>query len=188
MKGFVLAGLLSHLEKQYGEEYTDDLIISMNREVSGVYLSMADYPDDTLDILVQTAAKLLEIPRAMLGKILGIHLFAELLVINSAWVEHNDNGLDLLKSHDMALNALTMAAFPGFVPPSYMCTQINSDMMEITYRSIFMPADMAEGLIGAMLGHYKEHFSIEQKSAEQQVGFNRQFIVRRKIPRHLLSD
>jgi hypothetical protein len=169
MKGFVLAGLLSHLEKQYGEEYTDDLIISMNREVSGVYLSMADYPDDTLDILVQTAAKLLKIPRAMLGKILGIHLFAELLVINSAWVEHNDNGLDLLKSHDMALNALTMAAFPGFVPPSYMCTQINSGILTNT-------------------GHYKEHFSIEQKSAEQQVGFNRQFIVRRKIPRHLLSD
>ena len=187
MKGFVLEGVLAHLEKEYGEKYTDDLIISMNLDVTGLF-AMADYPDDTLDILLQHAAKLLGVPRAKLGKVLGIYLFAELMVINSAWVEQNDNGLDLLKTHDMALRQLTMVSFTGFVPPSYICTQINSERMEIAFHSAFVPECMAEGLIGAMLGHYNERFSIEKKESDQQLGFNRQFIARRKITQHLLAE
>jgi hypothetical protein len=187
MKGFVLTGVLGHIETEYGEKCTDDLIISMNQEVTGLF-GMADYPDDTLDILLQHAAKLLGIPRAKLGKVLGIYLFAELIVINSAWVEQNDNGLDLLRTHDMALRQLTMVSFPDFVPPSYICTPINSEMMKIVFQSTFVPECIAEGLIGAMLGHYNERFSIEKKESDQQLGFTRQFIVRRKITQHLLAE
>ena len=187
MKGFVLEGVVAHIETEYGAQYTDNLIILMNQEVTGLF-AMADYPDDTLDILLQHAAKLLGVPRAKLGKVLGIYLFAELMVTNSAWVEQNDNGLDLLKTHDMALRQLTMVVLPGFVPPSYVCTQINSEMMEVAFQSTFVPGCMAEGLIGAMLGHYNERFSIEQKESDQQLSFTRQFIVRRKITQHLLAD
>jgi hypothetical protein len=187
MKGFVLEGVVAHIETEYGAKYTDDLIISMNQEVTGLF-AMADYPDDTLDIMLQHAAKLLGIPRAKLGKVLGIYLFAELIVINSAWVEQNDNGFDLLKTHDMALRQLTMVAFPDFVPPSYVCTQINAEMMEIVFQSTFVPECIAEGLIGAMLGHYNERFSIEKKESDQQLGLTRQFIARRKITQHLLAE
>jgi hypothetical protein len=186
MKGFMLEGVVGHIEKEYGKKYTDDLMISMNQEVTGLFATV-DYPDDTLDILLQHAAKLLEVPRAKLGKVLGIYLFAELMAINSAWVEQNDNGLDLLKTHDMALRQLTMIALPGFVAPSYVCTQINSEMMEIAFQSTFVPECMAEGLISAMLGYYNERFSIEKKESDQQLGFTRQFIVRRKITQHLLA-
>ena len=180
MKGFVLDGMMGFLARQYDKNLVSELIISMGHPAGGVYLSMADYPDNTLDLLTENAANLLEIPKQKLAKILGVYLFSELLALNPKWIEQSQNSFEWLKHHDLALHAITEVGFPGFVPPSFDCTAITENILEVNYRSTFLPALMAEGLIDAGSHHYKEHFSIEKVSENPQVGFNQKFILRRK--------
>ena len=82
MKGFVLAAMVGHLEKQYGDQFSSELLQSMNRSVGSVYLSMDDYPDNTLSILISKSADLLGFSRDNLAKILGVFLFSELFAFN----------------------------------------------------------------------------------------------------------
>jgi len=180
MKGFVLAAMIGHLEKQYGDQVSSELLQSMNRSVGSVYLSMDDYPDNTLSILISKSADLLGFSGENLAKILGVFLFSELFAFNEKWISQNTNAFDLLRTHDMALNEIVRMAFPGFVAPSLSCTNISPDILEIDYRSTFLPGDIVEGLIGAMFIHYGEKFSIERSASDPEVDYNQKIILRRK--------
>jgi len=188
MKGFVLAAVVASLEKQYGEMFSSDLMTAMEKPTGGVYLSVADYSDNTLDHLLANAATLLGMPRETLAKVMGVHLFSELIVINPQWIKQNTNAFDLVKSHDMALNEVVRLAFPGFVAPSFTWVEISPDILELDYRSTFMPGDMAEGLISAMFMHFDEQFSIERRPTEPAVGFNQKIILKVKPNRRKLAD
>ena len=188
MKGFVLATVVASLEQQYGETFSSDLMMAMEKPTGGVYLSVADYSDNTLDHLISNAATLLGMSRETLAKVMGVHLFSELIVINPQWIKQNTNTFGLLKSHDMALNEVVRLAFPGFVAPSFSCVDISPVILELDYRSAFLPGDMAEGLICAMFMHFDEQFSIERRPTEHAVGFNQKIILKLKPNRRKLAD
>ena len=181
MKGFVLAGVVGFLERAYGEKLAEaQKGLLADGPLSEIYLSMNDYPNNSLDDLITSAAKILSIKKCTLAKVIGVYLFSELMLINPAWVEQSSSSYELLKSHNTALNQLTAMNMPGFIPPSFDCTEINPDVLEVIYRSEFLPSDIAEGLIVGISSHYGEHLSIERIHEEPQVNFNRKFILRRK--------
>ena len=180
MKGFVLTGVFDFLEKQFDEQLVFDLMDKYGMPLGGVYSPVADYPDNTLFQLLERAAELLDMPSSKLSKILGVNLFAELSSLNPFWVGQAKNTFELLKSHDVLLNKTVEEAFPGFIAPSFNCIEINPDILEISYKSTFMHADVAEGLISAAMIHYQENFSIESIKPHPPVDFNQRFRLRRK--------
>ncbi len=180
MKGFVLTAAFDVLEKQFNEKLVLDLMDKCGTPLGGVYSPAADYPDNTLFQLLERAAELIEMPASKLSKILGVNLFAELVLINPLWVGQAKNTFELLKSHDAQLNTAVEEAFPGFIAPSFNCIEINPDILEVNYRSPFLPACVAEGLISAAIIHYNENFYIESKKYDQPVDFNLRFFLRRR--------
>lgn len=187
MKGFVLTGVFDFLEKQFDEQLVFDLMDKYGMPQGGVYSPVADYPDNTLFQLLERAAELLDMPSSKLSKILGVNLFAELSSLNPFWVGQAKNTFELLKSHDVLLNKAIEEAFPGFIAPSFNCIEINPDILEISYKSPFMPADVAEGLMSAAIIHYNENFYIESKKYEQPVDFNLRFFLRRRCDNRILT-
>jgi len=181
MKGFVLAGVVGYLESEYGEKVAEaQKVMLADGPLSEVYLSMDNYPDNSLDDLITSVAKILSIQKCTLAKVIGVYLFSELMVTNPAWVEQSSSAYELLKSHNTPFNQLTVMNMPGFISPSFDCTEINCDVLEVIYRSEFLPSDIAEGLIVGISSYYDEHLSIEKINVEPQVDFNRKFILRRK--------
>ncbi|ETN92361.1 Heme NO binding protein [Gammaproteobacteria bacterium MOLA455] len=179
MKGFVLAAVVNHLEKHYGDQFSSELLQSMDRSLGSIYLSMDDFPDDTLSILLSNSAILLGVSTKKLAKIVGVLLFSEMFAINEKWISQNTNAFDLLRTHDMALNKIVSMAFPGFIAPSISCTNISPDILELDYRSTFLPGDVVEGLISAMFIHYGESFHIERSASDPEIDYNEKIILRR---------
>ena len=180
MKGFVLSGALSFLENLFDQDVVWDQMDYREIPKGGIYSPMIDYPDESLQKFIEHVAGFLNMPCSRLSKIMGIHLFAELLSLNPSWVEQAGNTFELLKSHGTALNEDMERAFPGFIGPSFDCFEFSSDRMKINYKSLFLPADVAEGLIAAAAIHYNENFFIEPIKPDLTVNFNLQFILRRK--------
>ena len=188
MKGFVLTGVLHFLEKQFDEELVFELMDTHGMPTGGIYSPIADYPDTALNQLIERAAELLEMQFSKLSKILGVGLFSELLSLNPRWVTEAKSTFELLKSHDVALNKTIENAFPGFVAPSFSCLEINQDILEVNYKSLFLPADVAQGLIAAAIVHYNENFYVELIKHDPPVDFNLQFVLRRKCDSRVETD
>lgn len=182
MKGFILIAAVAHIEHLYGDKITPEQMAYATDIDGEIYLSMSDYPDDSLDLLIKSVADLLGISKTKLAKILGVVLLSELLAVNPRWFQESKNTYELLKTHDLALNKMIEASFPGFVAPSLECSNITSEILQINYRSAFLPADMVEGMIDAISIHFDEQISIEKISVEPQVGLNQTFVLRRKRP------
>jgi len=180
MKGFILTGFFDFLEKQFDEQLVLDLMDKHEMPLGGVYSPIAEYPDITLFKWLERAAELLEMPRSKLSKIFGVNIFAELVLLNPLWVAQAKNTFALLKSHDVLLNKFVEEAFPGFIAPSFNCIEVNPDVLEVSYKSPFLPADVAEGLISAAINHYNENFYLESEKYNPPVDFNLRFFLRRK--------
>lgn len=188
MKGFILNAGISYLEKTYDELSIDDLLSSVDTPPGGVYSSMIDYPDTTLRYFLERAALLIGIPQKKLSKLIGVFIFSELIPISLSWVEESSNTFEMIKNHDEYLNQVVETAFPGFVAPSFKCVEISPDKLEANFQSTFMLADIAEGLIEAMIIHHKENISVEAIKTALVEGFSRQFILRRNMRKPVSKD
>ena len=188
MKGFLLTSIVAGLEEQFGEKLIDELEGSIAMPAARVYSSLGDYPDDSVALIIQQAAPLVNMSEAHLAKLVGIHIFSNLIAMNSLWIEQSKIFFELIKSKDTALNRLQESAFPGFIAPKFECLEINPDLLEVNYKSSFLPADVAEGLICAMFSHFQEHFSIQRISTEPAMGYNQQFILRRRADNYQTID
>lgn len=184
MKGFILLEVVKFLNRQYGDTFSADLILSikasMKPSINGAYSPIDDYLDKALDYLITNAATLRKMPKAELSKIIGAYFFSELSKFNKSWVRCNTNTFDLLKTHDMAFNELTRIHLPGFIPLEFSYTEISPDRLDLNYRSNFISGDVAEGLIAAMFVHYGEKFSIERRCLRAAVDHAEKFILRIK--------
>lgn len=181
MKGFLINAVLSHFEAEYHQLSMEDLLNSMDIPVGGVYSPMGDYPDITLHDLVETTSLLLGTSSRKLSKVIGVHIFSELIAINLSWTEESGSTFELLKNHDGYLNGIAETAFPGFVAPSFKCAEISPDRLEVNFQSTFLLADIAEGLIDAMIIHNKENISVEAIKTDPAEGCSGQFILRRNV-------
>ena len=188
MKGFILADVVGFLESEFGDKVTQGPNGTLpDGPLNAIYFSMEDYPDNSLDDLLAHAATILSMNKSTLAKIVGVYMFSELMVINQVWSSQSST-YELLKSHDAALNSILEVSILGFIPPSFSCTKFDCDVLEVNYRSTFLPWDVAEGLIDAMSIYCHEHFSIERTHTEPQVGFNKKFTLRRKKERFIKAD
>ena len=188
MKGFFINVGLSHLEKTYDDLSIEDLLSFETAPPGGVYSPMVDYPDTTLRDLVERAALLIGIPQKKLSKLIGVFVFSELISMNLNWIQEFGSTFELLKNHDEYLNGIAEAAFPDFVAPSFKCVEISSDKLEANFQSTFMLADIAEGLIEAMIIHHRENISVEAIKTASVEGCSRQFILRRNMRKSVLVD
>ena len=79
MKGFILLEVVKFLNRQYGEKFSADLILSskasMKPSINGPYSPIDDYLDKALDYLITNAATLRKMPKAELSKIIGAYFF-----------------------------------------------------------------------------------------------------------------
>ena len=181
MKGFILATILTQLESEFEQKLTATLKTGLPEgRLSDVYLSTEDYPDNSLDYMIADIAKILSMEKSTLAKIVGVYLFSDLMVINPAWIQQCNSSYEAIKTHDAALNNITKTNMPGFIPPSFVATEISRDVLQVTYRSTFLPWDVAEGLIVAISNYYHEHLHIERLIPEPPVDFNMTFFLRRK--------
>ena len=188
MKGFILNAALSHLETEYAELPMDSLLDALDAPAGGLYSPICDYADNTLHDLMETASLLLGVSSRKPSKVIGVHIFSELMAVNSYWLEQSENTFELLKNHDNFLNGITKGSFPGFVAPSFSCMEISPDMLEVSYQSTFLLADIAEGMIDAMILYNKESISVEAVKTASPVSCSRQFILRRYERKPRLTD
>jgi hypothetical protein len=179
MKGFILNQLISYLEKTYDELSVENLLNTIGTPVGGVYSPMVDYPDTTLRDLVERTSLLIDIPQKKLTRLIGVWNFSELLSTNLSWIEESSNTFELLKNHDEYLNKFVELSFPGFVAPTFRCVEISPDMLEANFSSTFLLADIAEGIIDAMILLKKERISVEAIKTAACDECSRQFILRR---------
>lgn len=181
MKGFIINAGIRHLEKTYDELSIEELLSSLDPPPGGVYSPLGDYPDTTLRDMIEIASSLIGVPSSKVSKVIGVIVFSELLAMNILWVEQSKNTFEMLQNHDECLNTISEQAFPGFIAPSFKCHEVSPDRLEVDYQSTFLLADIAKGLIDAMVVYYKESIAIEAVKMDSPEGCNQQFILRRNI-------
>lgn len=160
MKGMVFKELLSMVEQNFGEEFADDLIDSLQLDSDGAYTSVGTYDHSEILAIVTKLSEKTGADSRDLVKAFGKHLLATFFKIHPEYFQV-ESASAFLSSVDQFIHIEVKKLYPDAELPKLDFSEVNDTTISIAYESKRPFADLAEGLIEMTFEHFKENVSIE---------------------------
>ncbi len=174
MKGLVFTELLSMVEEKFGEEFTEDLIMSLELKSGAAYTAVGNYDYLELITIVKKLSEESNIPFSDLVTVFGKHLLGTFFKLYPQYFE-NKSAKEFLSSVDGYIHVEVLKLFPKATLPKLDFEEVNDNQFKIKYSSDKPFADLAHGLIEQTFVHFKEpHTIIVEDSSDMS---NRTFIM-----------
>lgn len=179
MKGVVFKEFISLVENKFGEEIAESMIQNSKVASGGAYASVGNYDHSEMISMVQELSRMTTLPADQLLKTFGHHLAATFARMHPDFF-HSANAFVFLKSVESMIHVEVRKLYPGAELPSFQYAEPSADELHMTYTSKRPFSDLAEGLIEAVIKHYKEPISIGTRPHPQGEAAGRVFMLKRK--------
>ena len=176
------------IERHGGERTWKALLEGIGQSVHKIYFPIAEYSDEEIVALAQTAAGALNLPLPLVledfGTFVGHKLvtFYHMYVKNQDWrtfdiIEHADNSIhDAIHRHNVRRT-----------PPKIRALRRNDNELILFYQSKRRLCQVAKGIILGLGEHFGESFDIYEKQCQSRGARECEFHVKR-VGLMLLDD
>jgi hypothetical protein len=180
MKGVVFTEFLEMTEARFSLAVVDRVLTEVAPASRGQYTSVGTYPHEELVALLAELSTQTGIATPVLLKEFGAHLLKRFVQSHPAFFEAAPNAFALLASVEGYIHVEVRKLYPDAELPSLTFTQIDSERVQLDYRSPRRLADLAEGLIVACAEHYGETFAVTREDLSDGKGEAVRFSLQRK--------
>ncbi|MBW4694503.1 MAG: heme NO-binding domain-containing protein [Lyngbya sp. HA4199-MV5] len=179
MYGLVNKAIEGMIRSQFGDE-TWDVIKQTAAVPVDVFISMEAYPDDMTHRLVKAASQVLGLPTTDIMQAFGEYWvqytaqegYGELLEMAGDTLPDFLQNLDNLHAH-------VGVVFPQLQPPSFQCTELEPESLNLHYRSTREGlAEMVIGLVKGLGRRFQTPVNISQIQSRQAGAEHDEFLVR----------
>ena len=165
MKGIVFTEFLDLVEKKFGYEVVDQIIVDSNLKSNGVYTAVGTYPHSEIVALLVNLSEKVEIAPEVLLKEFGKYLFDTFLKTYPQFFNIANNSFEFLHSIDKHIHVEVLKLYPDAALPKFESHDENG-VMTMIYKSERKMSGLAEGLIERSIAHFNENCTIESKNIE----------------------
>lgn len=146
------------------------------------FISMEAYPDDVTHRLVHAASEVMEMSATEILKAFGEYwvLYTAKEGYGEMLEMAGDNLPDFLQNLDN-LHARVGLIFPQLKPPSFQCTHMQTDSLQLHYHSTQEGlAPMVSGLLKGLGAKFETEVDVTQTSSREQGNAHDEFSVKYK--------
>lgn len=166
MKGIVFTSLLNMVEEAHGFDMVDTLIEKADLPSGGVYTAVGTYDHTEAVSLVVALSEETGTAVPDLLKAFGEYLFGILRKGYPEFVDTADHPLDFLEGVESYIHIEVLKLYPDAELPSFKCSRISENSLEMIYSSGRHFEDLCEGLIIGAMKHFEREAKIERTSLD----------------------
>ncbi|MXP26056.1 guanylate cyclase [Altererythrobacter indicus] len=155
MKGIIFTELLNFVESKGGPLFLEQVIAEAKLPNNGAFSTVATYPSQYANALVQAASQLSSIPAQQLCREYGEFLFHRFTVLYPELLAAYKNADQILSHVGTHIHQEVKLLDPEAKPPQ-VSTREEDGALIIEYQSHRPFAHIAHGLICGALAHYKD--------------------------------
>lgn len=180
MKGIIFTNFMDLVEEKFGLEMVETLIEETQPPNEGAYTAVGTYDHTELVNMVLVLSEKSGIPVPDLIKAFGEFLFGELAKAHPHWLQGITSAFDLLERVDGFIHVEVRKLYPDAKPPTFECTRLDDQQMELIYASPRGLGDVAEGLILGCADYYNEEIAVEREKMGDGSGTTERFFLTMK--------
>ncbi len=180
MKGIVFTEFLKMVERSFGAETVECIIVEANLSSGGAYTSVGTYPHEEMLALlaclsVRTGASVNQLMR-IYGKYMFRVLHAQIPASDP--VSRSDT-FTLMMQIESNIHAEVRKLYPDADLPHFEHTRLDQYTLLLKYRSERGMASFAEGLISGCIEHFGEPIVLERADSGEHADCDAIFMLRR---------
>lgn len=181
MKGIVFTEFLEMVEKRFGPDVADAIIVNANLPSGGVYTSVGTYDHKELVALVVQLSSVTKAPPPALVKAFGKHLFARFVVGFPKFFANVSSSFQFLRNVESYIHPEVRKLYPDAELPRFEARDVDAQTLELIYRSSRHFADLAEGLIEGCTEHFGDAIDLRREGCDgEAAGQSVRFVLNRK--------
>lgn len=166
MKGIVFSEFLEMIDDRFSMEMSERLIAETKPTSGGAYASLGTYDHREIVAMVIKLSELTSIPVPDLLKTFGRHLLMRFTENFTEFFDGSTSVFDFLPKIESYVHLEVKKLYSDAELPSFTCSLVAPDRLEMVYRSARDFSDLAEGLIWGVADYFGEQIDIKRRSLE----------------------
>ncbi|RJG02529.1 heme NO-binding domain-containing protein [Noviherbaspirillum sedimenti] len=163
MKGIVFREFIEMVEEHFSPETADKIISSSNLSTAGAYTTVGTYDHREIIELVGHLSKTTGLQPPELLRAFGARLFKRFSELYPSHFAALHSTFDFLRILDSKIHIEVKKLYPDAELPSFQHDFPEPDRMILVYNSRRPFADLAEGLIGGCIDHFRETIALARE-------------------------
>ncbi|BAX80455.1 heme NO-binding domain-containing protein [Labilibaculum antarcticum] len=163
MKGIVFREFLQMVEKKFGYNLVDQIIIDSKIESNGAYTSVGTYPHEELFLLVKELSKNIDVPFSQLLTVYGEYVFDKFMSAYPHLTEKYTDAFTLLYNIEDTIHVEVLKLYPDAQLPSILTISKTEQELILEYSSSRKMGDFAEGMITSCLKYFNEEATVKKE-------------------------
>ena len=177
MKGIVFTELLELIEKQFGLDTVDEVLIRSKLPSNGVYTAVGTYDFSEVQEIVAHLSEIVSVPAPDLVRTFGKHLFLQFTSMYPDILKNIETSVELLSLVEEFIHVEVRKLYRDAELPALEFRHVEQNTWEMVYKSSRPFADLAHGLIEACLEHYQSPARIIRNDFPVEKGAEARFTI-----------
>lgn len=165
MKGILFTEFLEMVDHRYSVVMTERIIEDAVPASGAVYTAVGDYDHRELQAMIKALGVRADEPEGDICRAFGRHLFEALRHNYPQYFGDADDCFDFLEYFSGRGRKQVAAVYPGVEMPEIAVERQDDATMLVDYRSERGFADLAEGVIDAIIEHFGGHVALHRLDA-----------------------
>ncbi|MEW6544506.1 MAG: heme NO-binding domain-containing protein [Nitrospirota bacterium] len=170
MKGIVFTEFLGMVEDRFGGETVERIIEEAALPSGAAYTAVGTYDHQELVRLAGRLSAAVKVGVPELVQAFGEHLFGRFVQAYPHFFKGVDSAFAFLAAIEDHIHVDVRKLYPDAELPTFVCTTLGPDRMEMTYRSKRPFGDLAEGLIRGCIKHFGERIAVQRETLPGESG------------------
>ena len=162
MKGVVFTELMDLVEKEFGYEVVDQMIIDANLDNDGAFTAIGTYDHSDLVQMVVSLSQQTGIEFPVLVKLFGKHLFGVFAKKHIDKIAGMNSAFSVIENVENFIHVEVRKIYPDAQLPNFEYEYENDSTLIVKYRSERPFADLCEGLIEACIANFNDEIELER--------------------------
>ena len=183
MLGIVFNELSEMIEKTFGEDMLDDLLVENEDKLpsKGAYTANGVYSHEEIVVLVGALSEKIDVPVPDLVKKFGHYLAGSFVQKYPGFFEECDDTFSFLEKIDAHIHKQVQKLYPDAQLPEFSFWYPDENCIVLSYRSVRNFSSLAQGLIEATAEYYQEKISVEVTDTSDDTMTKVDFHIRRLV-------
>ena len=156
MKGVIFRAFLSHVDEEFGDEFTEQLIFESKLASGGSYTTVGTYDPVELFTMLGNLSSKTGIAVTTLLRNFGEYLFGFLVKTYPDVIHYAQGPFALISTIDNHIHVEVKKLYPEAVLPVFKFEYEGEDCMILRYESERALPDLAEGLLRGCFNHFDQ--------------------------------
>lgn len=168
------------IERHGGERTWKALLDGIGQSVHKIYFPIAEYPDEEIVALAQTAAGALNLPLPVVLEDFGAFVGHKLVTFYHMYIKNkNWRTFDIIQHADNSIHDAVHRHNARRTPPRIRAVRRSDNELSLTYQSKRRLCPVVKGIITGLGEHFGESFDVHEKQCMLYGARECEFVVKR---------